>query len=81
MTSIVINVYDPGYFDGAVVKLLDAAGCPVYTSAPLSVTGTSLTLTLPTATRARSVLINSAANQYTIVTELDVFGFVPVNKH
>ncbi len=75
MTSVVINVYSPTYFNGAVVTLLDAAGNPVYTSGPLTVTGTSITLTLPNAVRARSVLINGPANQYMVVTELDVMGY------
>jgi RHS repeat-associated protein len=74
MTSIVINAYSTTYFNGAVVTLLDASGSPVYTSSPL--TGTSVTVTLPNQTRARSVLISSPANQYMVIREVDVMGFV-----
>jgi RHS repeat-associated protein len=75
VTSIVINFYSPAYFNGAVVTLLDESGAPVYTTSPLTVTGTSLTLTLPNAKRARSVLITGVTSQYMVVSELNVFGF------
>jgi RHS repeat-associated protein len=76
MTSVVINAYNTTFFNGAVVTLLDAAGSPVYTSAPLTVTGTSVTVSLSGQTRARSVLITSPANQYMVIREVDVMGFV-----
>ncbi len=61
------------------MSLLDDNGNPVHSFAPIAnaVAGTTLTLTLPAAKRARRVLITGAVYKYLMLTELDVMGFVP----
>jgi F5/8 type C domain/Calx-beta domain len=68
--------------NGAVVKVLDAGGAVVFTSAPIANAhdGEKFVFNLPVGVVAESVIVDGVAGQYLNLAEVDVFGLpIPVN--